>query len=168
MTLRRGKWGPFLACTGYPECKTTRKIKVQGDKVEVRREVILEDKCPECSHNLARKTGRYGEYIGCTGYPKCRYTKQEETGVPCPKCGRAVVARRSKRGKMFYGCAGYPKCEFVLWKKPVSRACPKCHAPYLLESITKRYGARLICEHEGCGYTETIPEKQAEPAPAPA
>ncbi|MCE5246017.1 MAG: type I DNA topoisomerase [Candidatus Polarisedimenticolia bacterium] len=154
MALRRGKWGPFLACSGYPECKTTRKIKLQGDKVEVKKEVVLDEKCPECGKPLARKSGRFGEYVGCTGFPDCRFTRQEETGVACPKCGKSVVARRSKRGKLFYGCTGYPNCDFVLWKKPVPKPCPKCGSPYLLESNTKRYGARLLCEKEGCGHVE--------------
>ncbi|HNX19081.1 MAG TPA: type I DNA topoisomerase, partial [Acidobacteriota bacterium] len=94
------------------------------------------------------------EYVGCTGFPDCRFTRQEETGVACPKCGKSVVARRSKRGKLFYGCTGYPNCDFVLWKKPVPKPCPKCGSPYLLESNTKRYGARLLCEKEGCGHVE--------------
>jgi DNA topoisomerase-1 len=165
MALRRGRWGPFLACSGYPECKTTQKIKVQGDKVEVKQEVVLDEKCPECGRPLASKHGRFGEYVGCTGYPDCRFTRQEETGVDCPKCGKSVVARRSRRGKIFYGCTGYPNCDFVLWKKPIAKACPKCSSPYLLESITKKYGARLICEKEGCGHAELIVDRvEAEPA----
>jgi DNA topoisomerase-1 len=162
MTLRRGKWGPFLACTGYPECKTTRKISVKGDTVEVRKEVVLDQKCPECGRQLARKSGRFGEYVGCTGYPECRFTLQEETGVNCPKCAKSVVARRSRRGKTFYGCTGYPSCDFVLWKKPVAKPCPKCGNPYLLESVTKRYGARLLCDQEGCGHVEAIEAASVE------
>lgn len=158
MTLRRGRWGMFLACTGYPDCKTTRKIKVQGDKVEVKKEVILEDRCPECGRNLARKSGRFGEYTGCTGFPNCRYTRQETTGVDCPKCSKAVVARRSRRGKLFYGCSGYPDCDFVVWKKPVPRPCPQCQTPYLLESISKRFGHQLLCGKDGCGYKEKLAE----------
>ncbi|MBP7146611.1 MAG: type I DNA topoisomerase [Acidobacteria bacterium] len=159
MTLRRGKWGPFLACTGYPECKTTRKIRVQGGAVEVRKEVVLEEKCPQCGRPLARKQGRFGEYIGCTGYPECRYTHQEETGVACPKCGKPVVVRRSRRGTNLYGCSGYPECDFVVWKRPVPSPCPKCGRPYRLESITKRYGRQLICDNEACGHKESVPEE---------
>lgn len=163
MAMRRGRWGPFLACSGYPECKTTQKIKVSGDKVEVKKEVVLDEACPDCGKPLAIKHGRFGEYTGCTGYPDCRFTRQEETGVNCPKCGKAVVARRSRRGKTFYGCTGYPNCDFVLWKKPVAEPCPQCGTPYLLESITKRYGARLLCEKEGCGYSRTIEVQDTPP-----
>ncbi|UCF69380.1 MAG: topoisomerase DNA-binding C4 zinc finger domain-containing protein [Acidobacteriota bacterium] len=162
MTLRRGRWGPFLACTGYPECKTTRKIEVNGDTVEIHREVVLDEKCPHCGKNLARKKGRYGEYIGCTAYPECRYTKQQEVGVDCPKCGKPIVARRSRRGRDFYGCSGYPSCDFVSWKKPVSTPCPACGASYRLESVTKRHGRRLICDNKQCGHVESAPEQEQE------
>jgi len=156
MVLRNGKWGPFLACTKYPSCKGTRKVKVTGDKVEVKREVVLEDKCPRCGKNLSKKHGRAGEFIGCTGYPECRYIKQDETGVSCPQCGKMVVGRKSKRGKTFFGCSGYPACEFVLWKRPVSSPCPSCGRAYRLESVTKKSGRQLLCDAEGCGHKETL------------
>ncbi len=161
MALRRGKWGPFLACSGYPECKTTQKIRVQGATIELKQDVVLEDTCPECARPLARKSGRFGDYVGCTGYPECRFTRQEETGVSCPRCSKPVVARRSRRGKVFYGCTGYPNCDFVLWKKPVPNPCPRCAKTYRLESVTKRLGARLLCDNPDCGHVEAREETQA-------
>jgi DNA topoisomerase-1 len=157
MALRRGRWGPFLACSGYPECKTTQKITVREGQVQVKKEEVLEETCPECGKNLAKKHGRYGEYVGCTGYPDCRHVKRETTGVPCPRDdGGEIVARRSRRGRTFYGCSAYPKCDFVAWRKPVARKCPDCGAPYLTESTTKRYGERLICDNKECDYAEVL------------
>ena len=156
MGLKRGRWGSFLACSGYPDCKTTQKIQIKEGQVEIKKEEVLEEKCPDCEKPLAKKHGRYGEYVGCTGYPDCRYVKRETTGVPCPRCGGDIVARRSKRGRTFYGCSGYPKCDFVVWKKPVARKCPKCANPYLVESTTKRWGERLLCDNEKCDYAEVL------------
>jgi DNA topoisomerase-1 len=156
MAMRRGRWGPFLACTGYPECKTTRKIKITEGQIEVKRDVMLDEKCPDCGKQLAKKSGRYGEYVACSGYPECRYVKQDLVGVDCPKCSKPIASRRSRRGRTFYGCTGYPGCDFVSWKKPVSSPCPKCGASYRLESVTKRHGHRLICDNDDCDFTEQV------------
>ena len=157
MVLRRGRFGPFLACSGYPECKTTRRIQMSASgAIEAKKERVLEEHCPKCGKNLVVKHGRFGEFTACGNYPDCRYIKLKEVGVPCPLDGGAIVERRSKRGRTFYGCDNYPKCEFVLWNKPVGRPCPKCRAPYLLERRTKREGDVLFCGAEGCGYKEIL------------
>ena len=161
MVLKRGRFGPFLACSAYPECKTTRRITVGAEgKIESKPDVLLEETCPKCSKPLAIKHGRFGEYTGCSDYPNCRYIKLKETGVPCPKDGGAIVERKSRRGRLFYGCANYPSCDFVLWNKPILRACPKCKAPFLLEKTTKRDGTTIFCNNEECDFKE----KAAEPA----
>jgi DNA topoisomerase-1 len=80
----------------------------------------------------------------------------KETGVGCPECGKGkIVERRSKRGKIFFGCDRYPDCSFVLWNRPVAKACPSCARPYLTEKVTKRHGRQLLCDNEGCGYVES-------------
>jgi DNA topoisomerase-1 len=162
MVLRRGRFGPFLACSGYPECKTTRKVTVGKEgKQEAKPDVLLDEECPKCSSKLALKQGRFGEFTACSNYPKCRFVKMKETGVDCPECGKGkVVERRSRRGKIFFGCDQYPDCSFVLWKRPVPKACPECKRPYLLERITKRWGHQHLCDAEGCDYSETIEEKE--------
>jgi DNA topoisomerase I len=160
MVLKRGRFGAFLACSGYPECKTTRKITVTKDgKAEAKPDVLLDETCPKCGSRLKIRQGRFGEFTSCSNYPKCKYIKMKETGVSCPECGKGkVVERKSKRGKVFYGCDRYPDCGFVLWNKPVPKPCPDCKSPYLVEKTTKKDGHRLLCEQEGCGYVEQIEE----------
>jgi len=155
MVLRRGRYGQFLACSGYPECKTTRKILVSKDgKAEAKADVLLDEKCPSCNERLALKQGRYGEFTACSSYPKCRYVKMKETGVRCPQCSKGtLVERRSRRGKLFFGCSAYPDCDFVLWRRPVPKACPECGQSYLVERVTKRFGTQWICEGENCHFT---------------
>ncbi len=160
MNLKQGRYGEFLACTGYPKCESTRNVvRVKGKVVAQIREE-LDEKCPKCGSNLVRRLGRNGEFISCGNYPECRYSKAESTGVRCPKCSEGeLVQRRSKRGKVFYGCDRYPDCDFVVWKKPVPEACPDCGAAFLLESVTKKYGTRLLCADKSCGYIKKVDEE---------
>ena len=162
MALKRGRFGQFLACTGYPECKTTRKI-AQAGRAPKKPDVILDETCPKCGQaKLAMKEGRFGEFIACSNYPKCKYIKPKTVGVPCPKagCGGELIERRSKRGKVFYGCAKYPDCDFVAWNKPVPEQCPQCGAPYLLEKSTKREGLVRYCNEESCKYKVSVEPEQ--------
>ncbi len=153
MVIRRGRYGQFLACTGYPACKNTRKVLVSAaGEVTTRKDRMLEEPCPQCGELLAVKHGRFGEFTACSNYPECRYIKLKEVGVACPKDGGRIVERRSRRGKTFFGCANYPSCEFVLWQRPVARKCPRCGAAFLLEKRTKKDGESLVCATEGCDY----------------
>jgi DNA topoisomerase-1 len=168
MALKRGRFGQFYACTGYPECKTTRKIAA-GEKVPKKPDVILEEICPKCGEaKLAIKEGRFGPFTSCSNYPKCKYIKPKTVGVPCPKpdCGGELIERRSKRGKTFYGCANYPKCDFVLWNKPIAEQCPDCGAPFLLEKTTKREGTIRYCNEESCNYKVQVEEIEDVPREA--
>jgi DNA topoisomerase-1 len=159
MVLKRGRFGEFLACSGYPDCRNTKKIVKSADSVDVRHDVPLDEKCPVCGKHLAIKHGRFGEYTACSDYPTCRFIKLKSTGVACGKaCGGEVVERKSRRGKTFYGCSRYPDCDFVLWNKPVPDPCPQCGAPFVLEKTTKRTGTVRFCNTEGCAYRESIEE----------
>ena len=122
MVLKKGRFGQFYACSGYPDCKTTKQIGGEQKKSDV----PLDEKCPQCGNNLVLKNGRFGEFTACSNYPKCKYVKQKTIGVPCPNCSEGeVVERRSKRGKTFYGCNRYPECDFVAWGKPLQREVPR-------------------------------------------
>ncbi|PYS40516.1 MAG: type I DNA topoisomerase [Acidobacteria bacterium] len=158
MALKRGRFGQFLACTGYPECKTTRKLTA-GTKTPKKPDTILDEVCPQCGQaKLALKVGRFGEFISCSNYPKCKYIKPKTVGVACPKpgCGGELIERRSKRGKVFYGCSKYPACDFVVWNRPVPEPCPQCGAPFLLEKSTKREGLVHYCNEESCDYKVAV------------
>jgi DNA topoisomerase-1 len=160
MAMKRGRFGQFLACTGYPECKTTRKLIAtkQGGLKAAKPDQILDELCPRCNANLVIKQGRYGEFTACTKYPECKYVKHKTTGVKCPKDadkGGEIVERKSRRGKMFFGCSNYPDCDFVLWNRPIAETCPKCHASFLTEKITKKHGRQLICNTEDCDYARS-------------
>ena len=169
MTLRRGRWGVFLACTGYPECRTTRRVKMENGTIEVRRDVLLEERCPECGQPLARKSGRFGEYTGCSGYPECRYIKRDETGVACPQpdCGGQLVAKRTRGRRRFYGCSRYPECTFAVWDPPVPRACPECGYALMVARETKRDGAHLACPQCKAKIPRDAEEPVGEGAPHP-
>jgi DNA topoisomerase-1 len=151
MVLKKGRFGQFFACSGYPECKTTKQI---GG--EQRKDVSLEEKCPQCGNNLVQKFGRYGEFVACSNYPACKYVKQKTIGVPCPNCSEGeVVERRSKRGKTFYGCNRYPECDFVAWGKPIPEKCPECGSSYLVEKWLKA-GPVAQCPNAECKYKHPL------------
>ncbi|MDQ1708140.1 MAG: topoisomerase [Pyrinomonadaceae bacterium] len=160
MQLKRGRFGPFLGCTGYPECRNIRKIAKSG--VAAPAPVPLDEKCPVDGAQLVRRFGRFGEFVSCSNYPKCKYIKQESTGVKCtrPGCEGDLVVKKSKRGKVFYGCEKYPDCDRVYWDKPVLEECPKCHAPFLLEKTTKKQGTFRHCAVEDCGYSSNAADDE--------
>jgi len=161
MQLKRGRFGPFYGCSGYPECRNIRKISKSG-AVSKPPEPI-DEKCPVDGAQLVKRWGRYGEFISCSNYPKCKYIKRETTGIACPRpgCKGELLVKKTKRGKSFYGCSEYPKCEIVYWDKPVTEPCPQCGAPYLLEKTTKK-GTTRSCAKEDCGYKSDV-----QPPPAP-
>jgi DNA topoisomerase-1 len=153
MVLKKGRFGTFYACSGYPDCKTTKQIGGTQKKADV----ILQEKCPQCGHNMVQKFGRFGEFTACSNYPGCKYVKQKTIGVKCPQCSEGeIVERRSKRGKTFFGCNRYPDCDFVAWARPVDEKCPDCGNPYLTEKYLKA-GTFLACPASGCKYAREIP-----------
>ena len=89
------------------------------------------ENCPECGHDLVKKRGRFGEFIACSNYPECKYTRPilSTIGVKCPKCGEGeIIKRKSKKGRTFYGCSRYPDCDYTAWNKPAGEKCPECGA----------------------------------------
>jgi DNA topoisomerase-1 len=150
-----GRFGKFIACSNYPECKYTEKTsddKKQEDKIK-KQEGGKDGKiiCDQCGKEMEVKRGRFGMFIGCTGYPDCKNIKKVEnkTGVACPKCGEAIVEKKSKKGRMFYGCSGYPKCEFALWSKPTGDKCPKCKSLVVLGPKDTVKCSNKECDYKG-------------------
>lgn len=158
MTVKRGRFGYFLACTGYPECRNTKKIIMKEGTATAVGDEKLEEKCPECGNHMVKKHGRYGEFIACSNYPNCKYVKKQTLGIACPEkgCTGEIVIRRTRRGKTFYGCSRYPGCKFTAWDKPVAEPCPSCGSPILLEKINKKSGPVRYCPNEACKYEHAV------------
>lgn len=158
LSIRLGKRGRFIGCTGYPDCDYTQDLNAQDGEKNAP-EIVEGRVCPTCSGALQIKTGRYGRFIGCTNYPDCKHIepieKPADTGVECPKCNQAkILQRKSRKGKIFYSCGNYPKCDYALWNEPLNKPCPQCAWPILTVKETKRSGRQIICPKEGCGYTQ--------------
>jgi len=184
MVIKWGRNGEFLACSNYPKCTNTKEFTrdEQGNIVPQERPPVSADPtdetCEKCGKPMVRRRSRFGEFLGCSGYPGCDGIKRLKsdpvsTGVACPDCKEGeVLERRSRRGKLFYGCARYPKCKFASWDKVVAHPCPQCGSSYLVEKVTKREGARWQCPNKECEYRAPVPAAEiadrGTSAPAPA
>jgi DNA topoisomerase I len=171
MVMRRGLFGPFMACPDYnadPPCRTFRKL---SQKQQQKPPEPTGEDCPACGKPLVLRQGAYGEFVSCSGYPKCKYVKQNLIeGMKCPKCGEGDIAeRKARRGNIFWGCTNYPKCDFTSNLKPVAKKCPECGSPYLVEKTLKS-GVYLECPNKKKSAEETAaPKKRGKKsAPAPA
>ena len=153
MVLKRGRFGQFMACTGYPDCKTTRRLD-QGKKVP---DIPLDELCPKCGRNMMIRHGRYGEFTTCSGYPECKYVKQNFIGVKCPECKDGeLVEKRARKGNTFYGCGNYPNCKFTSAHKPIAEKCPACGSEYLVEKNLKA-GPVIACPNKECDFERPAP-----------
>jgi DNA topoisomerase-1 len=144
-----GRFGRFLACERYPDCKYTRNV---GESAQTEPQPAGMD-CTVCGRPMVFKEGRFGRFIACSGYPECKNTRPITLGIACPQegCGGELAERRSKRGRAYFGCSNFPTCRFVVWQRPVAQPCPKCGAPFVIQR-----GARgkqwVACWREGCNY----------------
>ena len=133
----------------YPDLKeAVDKALVELESVTIADEVT-EEICELCGRNMVIKYGPHGKFLACPGFPECKNTKPylEKTGVPCPKCGKDVVIKKTKKGRIYYGCEANPECDFMSWQKPSTQKCPKCGS-YMVEK-----GNKLLCSNEQCGYS---------------
>ncbi len=140
MAIRESRMGKFLGCSGYPRCKTILNLDGTPREAPQKEEPkVTDQKCPKCGKPLVERMGRFGKFLGCSGYPKCRTIVKiqgEETeqrpaqvvveGVKCPKDGGHILEKHSRRGTIFYGCSNYPKCDFATSLKPIPQICPEC------------------------------------------
>ena len=159
LTIRLGRSGRFVGCSGFPECDYTRSL--DDENAEADAELVAGRTCPECKSALAIKAGRYGKFIGCSGYPDCRYieplVKPKDTEVKCPECQQGtILERKSRRGKIFYSCSRYPDCTYAIWNEPIDEPCPQCKWPILMIKTTKRRGSEKVCPQKSCGFHEQI------------
>ncbi len=134
----------------YPDLKRdVDAAQAELEKVDIADEVS-DEVCELCGRRMVFKYGPHGRFLACPGFPECRNTKPyfEKIGVPCPKCGREIVIKKTKKGRRYYGCENNPECDFMSWPRPSARKCPKCGS-YMVEK-----GSRLLCSQESCGYSE--------------
>jgi DNA topoisomerase-1 len=162
LMIKLGKMGEFLACENYPECRHTQNFRKDenGKIVPIDREEPEEsgETCEKCGRPMVYKHGRFGKFLACSGYPDCRHIRPMTLGIKCPEqdCDGELVQKFSRKGKIFYSCNKYPKCKYALWDKPVSKQCPSCNFPFLLEKNTKAKGSFLKCANDSCKYTEKL------------
>ncbi len=149
MVIKWGRNGSFLACSGYPECRTTMEVvkNLDGTWEKVPPQTT-DEVCETCGAPMTVKRGRFGSFLACTRYPECKTTKPISLGVKCPRpgCGGFIAEKRSRRGKPFYGCSNWAKkqCDFVAWDKPIPQPCPICNAKFVVKKENKR-GIVLRC-----------------------
>jgi DNA topoisomerase I len=158
---RFGRFGPFFACSGFPECRYTRQ---DGEPAEPE---PTDEKCDVCGSPMVAKRGRFGAFYACTKYPDCKGTKPIllKTGVPCPLDGGEIVERMTRKKRKFYGCANYPKCEFTSWSKPLPQMCPQCSG--LIVADRGRNAKCTKCDWKG-PVTEALERDTTPTAPAGA
>ena len=157
--IKFGKAGPFLACSGYPDCRFTSNFTRDetgavriAEREQPQHEIV--GKCPDCGGDLALKKARTGSrFIACTRYPDCRYARPYSTGVPCPACKNGVlVEKSSKRGKIFFACDQYPQCDYALWDEPLPGPCPSCGSPFLVRKKPRSGKPYVCCPEKSCDY----------------
>jgi len=164
MVIRWGRKGEFLACSKYPECKTSRNFtRGENGEIEVAKPETTDEVCEKCGKPMLVRFGRFGKFLGCSGYPECKtiqpMVKPNKLGIACPECKEGeLLEKRTRRGKIFYSCNRYPNCKFASWDRPIPEPCPVCKAPFIVEKTTKRAGTVRRCLKEGCTFQETVAE----------
>ena len=136
---------------GFDATLQQAEVNMEGKKIKVPDEES-DEICEKCGRRMVIKTGRYGKFLACPGFPECQNTKRlvKDTGGRCPKCGGRMLQRRSAKGRVYYGCEGYPQCDFMTWDEPVPDTCEKCGA-----TLFKK-GGKLYCAKEGCGFEKQV------------
>lgn len=163
LSIRLGKRGRFIGCNGYPDCDYTRNLTEDRESSLLPPEVVEGRQCPKCESELVIKQGRFGKFIGCSQYPKCKFIesleKPEDTAVTCPTCHQgSLVKRKSRYGTFFYSCNKYPDCKYAVNSAPINEPCPKCQWPIQTIKTTKRRGTEKACPQKTCGHTEPFEE----------
>jgi DNA topoisomerase-1 len=149
LQIKFGRFGKFIACSNFPECKYTKPLPEEQKVIDENSGEV----CEKCGKPMVVKFGRFGSFLGCSGYPECKNIKKIEkgTGVTCPKCGEGeLVERRSKRG-IFYSCSKYPKCKFLLNGKPTGEKCPKSGDLLMFDR-----NGNLKCSNKECDYEREV------------
>ncbi|MCK5719152.1 MAG: type I DNA topoisomerase [Thiomargarita sp.] len=169
LNIRLGRRGRFIGCSAYPECDYTRSLGTNGEEGEedaapTKPEIVEGRTCPKCKSALHIKQGR-GKFIGCSNYPKCKFTepleKPVDTGIECPSCNKGTLTKKKSRyGTFFYSCSTYPTCKYAISSEPLVEECPECKWPILMLKTTKRRGTEKICPQKDCDYSKQVAPKE--------
>lgn len=159
LAIRFGKAGEFLGCTDFPECTFTSNFKRAEDGtielIETPQQVLINLICPMCSKQLRQLVGRYGPFIGCSGYPECKYIHQEKASFKCP-IDEGDVVKRKWRGGTLWGCRNYPKCTFTVFGDIEETPCPVCKLPFLVKKIDKKNNLVVsTCSNKDCSFSSS-------------
>jgi len=154
LVLKWGKNGKFAACQGYPDCRFTSEFVQENGTISLIAQPTTDEKCVTCGEPMQVKSGRFGRFLACSAYPKCKTTKPITTGIKCPDCKEGELSQKKTRfGKIFFSCTKYPNCKYAIWDKPLKgQPCPQCQHPFLTEHYTKKEGASIKCPNKECGY----------------
>jgi len=156
MVIKTGRFGKFLGCSGFPECKNIKNLgqtKEKDEELKALEEKYKDEVCPNCGAPMTVKNGRFGPFLSCSKYPKCKTIKNIKengngsTGIICPNCGKGeIVAKRGRRG-VFYACSAYPDCKTAYWSKPTGEKCPDCGA-----LLVHGKNETAVCSNKECGH----------------
>lgn len=147
LIMKFGRFGKFIACSNYPNCKHTEKTDAEKKVDDEHKGEV----CEVCGAPMVVKRGKFGTFLGCSNYPECKGIKkiEKKTGLKCPKCHIGeIIERKSKRGRMFFGCNSYPKCDFALWNKPNGETCPDCKSLLVFAAKGKIKCSKKECKFE--------------------
>jgi DNA topoisomerase-1 len=155
MVIKKGRFGKFLACPNYPECKNTKPLRDKESSAE--ETDIL---CEKCGSKMLKRKGRYGDFLACSNYPQCKNTKPiiKELDVKCPLCGNKLAVKYSKAGRRFFGCTNYPQCQFLSWYEPTNEKCEKCG------SLMAVRNNKLVCTNKNCGSEIDLNKEKSDKA----
>ncbi|MFT7581817.1 MAG: DNA topoisomerase-1 [Myxococcota bacterium] len=148
LVIKFGKNGSFLACQNYPDCRFTGEFQRDSEgAIKMVEAEKVGRACPDCDDGeLIYKKGKYGNFIGCVGYPECRHTEPISTGVTCPKCEEGpLIEKQSRKGKTFYSCGRYPDCDHAQWDKPLPMACEHCDSKFINQKMTRSGPGKIMC-----------------------
>jgi DNA topoisomerase-1 len=165
LLIRFGKAGEFVGCNGYPECDFTSNFTRNEDfsitLVETKAPELLDELCPKCKSQMRKLMGKYGEFIACSAYPKCKYIKQNKAGYNCPVCKKGELVQRVWRGGKFWGCSNYPKCKFNVFDQIRNVPCKKCKYPFTVEKIKKDGSSIVFCANKECNDALKVAPKKS-------
>ncbi len=151
MVLKWGRNGQFLACSNFPSCKNIKSYsRDEKGNIQILEAEKLQEKCPKCGNDMLIKNGRFGKFIACSDYPKCKFTKPFTLGIKCPQCQQGeITEKKNRKGRLFYSCSKYPECKYISNNKPIDLKCPKCEYYFLEERYTQGKGKFKKCPQ--CG-----------------